>query len=304
VLTRAIQLLLAGGAVPALAQPPVRVILDMDASEPGIQDSIRIFPENPVVPGIAVYIYDPVAGPTRSIRGVGFFGGLDRGIAIGHQIDTTNIGSVAALTGHSGTGLIPGSFNGLTGAVQKGFDGPELHYVESGPSNWPLPSAPTAPICTIDVHLANAAGGDIYRIYLLDMVTVWRGAFGGGVAGAFTTLPGEGFDSGGDSVPDGTLSVEGVDPDPAVPVPPASFLVDYIDTQNPALGGGGRIIISSGCYADCDGTGGLTASDFICFLTRYVLGHPYANCDGSTGSPLLTANDFVCFINSYRNGCS
>ncbi|MBX3377739.1 MAG: hypothetical protein KF678_12135 [Phycisphaeraceae bacterium] len=30
----------------------------------------------------------------------------------------------------------------------------------------------------------------------------------------------------------------------------------------------------------------------------------YANCDASTGNPLLTANDFQCFLNKYATGCS
>ena len=30
----------------------------------------------------------------------------------------------------------------------------------------------------------------------------------------------------------------------------------------------------------------------------------YANCDGSTGIPLLSAGDFVCFLNTFRaSGC-
>ena len=33
-----------------------------------------------------------------------------------------------------------------------------------------------------------------------------------------------------------------------------------------------------------------------------VAGGCYANCDGSTGAPLLTANDFQCFLNKYAAG--
>ncbi|MBX3378002.1 MAG: DVUA0089 family protein [Phycisphaeraceae bacterium] len=67
------------------------------------------------------------------------------------------------------------------------------------------------------------------------------------------------------------------------------------------LGGAG------GCYANCDGSTGnplLTANDFQCFLNKYASGDPYANCDGSTGTPALTANDFQCFINKYAGGCT
>jgi hypothetical protein len=60
------------------------------------------------------------------------------------------------------------------------------------------------------------------------------------------------------------------------------------------------------CYANCDGSTAspvLTANDFQCFMNKYVSGDPYANCDGSTGSPSLTANDFQCFLIRYANGC-
>ena len=62
-----------------------------------------------------------------------------------------------------------------------------------------------------------------------------------------------------------------------------------------------------GCYANCDGSTGsplLTANDFQCFNNAYAAGSTTANCDNSTGSPLLTANDFQCFINAYAAGCS
>jgi len=61
------------------------------------------------------------------------------------------------------------------------------------------------------------------------------------------------------------------------------------------------------CYANCDGSTGsplLTANDFQCFLNKYAAGDSYANCDGSTGSPQLTANDFQCFLNKFAAGCS
>lgn len=29
----------------------------------------------------------------------------------------------------------------------------------------------------------------------------------------------------------------------------------------------------------------------------------YANCDGSTATPLLTAHDFLCFVNTHALGC-
>src|SRR6185295_15018986 len=48
------------------------------------------------------------------------------------------------------------------------------------------------------------------------------------------------------------------------------------------------------CYANCDGSTGnpmLNANDFQCFLNKFAVSDPYANCDGSTGSPVLNAND-------------
>ncbi len=78
------------------------------------------------------------------------------------------------------------------------------------------------------------------------------------------------------------------------------------------FGNGGRvhlleIELPSTCYANCDSSTGnplLTANDFLCFLNRYANGDSYANCDGSTGNPQLTANDFLCFLNKYAGGCS
>jgi subtilase family serine protease len=64
--------------------------------------------------------------------------------------------------------------------------------------------------------------------------------------------------------------------------------------------------ITSTCYANCDGSTSspvLTANDFTCFLTKFRANDPYANCDGSTGSPTLTASDFTCFLTAFRAGC-
>jgi len=60
------------------------------------------------------------------------------------------------------------------------------------------------------------------------------------------------------------------------------------------------------CYANCDGSTGaplLTAADFTCFLNKFRASDAYANCDGSTGSPALTAADFTCFLSAFRAGC-
>jgi probable HAF family extracellular repeat protein len=60
------------------------------------------------------------------------------------------------------------------------------------------------------------------------------------------------------------------------------------------------------CYANCDGstvTPVLNVNDFTCFLNRYAAGDSYANCDGSTAMPVLNVNDFTCFLNRFVAGC-
>lgn len=61
-----------------------------------------------------------------------------------------------------------------------------------------------------------------------------------------------------------------------------------------------------GCYANCDGssvTPVLNANDFQCFLNKFAGNDPYANCDGSSVTPILNANDFQCFLNMFAMGC-
>jgi hypothetical protein len=66
-------------------------------------------------------------------------------------------------------------------------------------------------------------------------------------------------------------------------------------------------LIGSGCYANCDGsttTPLLNISDFTCFLNRFAAADPYANCDNSTTPPTLNVSDFACFLNAFSAGCS
>lgn len=68
-----------------------------------------------------------------------------------------------------------------------------------------------------------------------------------------------------------------------------------------------RVTAPPACYANCDGSSGsplLTANDFQCFLNTFAAGISSANCDASTGTPALTANDFQCFLNKFAAGCS
>jgi hypothetical protein len=60
------------------------------------------------------------------------------------------------------------------------------------------------------------------------------------------------------------------------------------------------------CYANCDGsttTPVLSAADFVCYLGRFRAGDSYANCDGSTTTPVLSPADFVCYLGKFRAGC-
>jgi len=60
------------------------------------------------------------------------------------------------------------------------------------------------------------------------------------------------------------------------------------------------------CYANCDGSTVspvLTPNDFQCFLNQFAAGSAYANCDGSAGVPALTPNDFQCYLNRFASGC-
>jgi len=61
------------------------------------------------------------------------------------------------------------------------------------------------------------------------------------------------------------------------------------------------------CYANCDGSTEspvLNVYDFTCFLNRFAQGDSYANCDQSTTSPVLNVSDFACFINRFVAGCT
>ena len=81
--------------------------------------------------------------------------------------------------------------------------------------------------------------------------------------------------------------------------------------QNSSSGGDRALSIApgtgpAGCYANCDGSTlspVLNVNDFTCFLNRFAAGEAYANCDGSTTAPVLNVNDFTCFLNRFAAGC-
>jgi hypothetical protein len=64
--------------------------------------------------------------------------------------------------------------------------------------------------------------------------------------------------------------------------------------------------VAAPCYANCDGSTAspvLNVADFSCFLGKYANGDTYANCDGSTAAPTLNVSDFTCFLQKYASGC-
>ncbi len=83
------------------------------------------------------------------------------------------------------------------------------------------------------------------------------------------------------------------------------------DACGPAVSLRGVLGVTVPCYANCDQSTGapmINANDFQCFLNTYAAGcgdptNCYVNCDGSTIAPILTANDFQCFLNAYAAGC-
>lgn len=277
----------------------VIVALDMDPRTPGIQSSTVVRPGNHDVL-VDVYAYDPKGG--RWIMQIGYIGGIDRGIALGHAPTPGNRGRIDWIRGTAGTPITSGG----TGIVwhdpliEKGFEGPEVQYVEvGGVGEFPL--AATHPMFSARIGLFGGRVGDIFDFHLLDFVTVWRG----GGSGAFTSLGSTNWlDSGGDAVPDGTRTRFGVDPDVFVPAPPARFTVDYRD--GPPGGGPGTIVVAEACYPDCDtstGLGILDIFDFLCFLNHFNTGAPYA-CDCKvTGPGVCDIWDFLCFQNEFAKGC-
>lgn len=213
--------------------PPVQVIVDMDLSEPGFQHLVRLLPSAHIEHTAAVYILDPLG--TRELWGIGYLGGIDRGISFGHMPTTGLVGSVTAMVGTPGTPANPGNTPWVdhAPAFEPGFVGPEVHYLEHGATaSAPILASPAGPVFTVQITVEHAVEGDRFSFYLLDFVRVWQS---GGTHGAFSTQAAMSLDTGGDAVPDGTWTIHGGDPDVPIPVPPASYAVDFIDGP-PATG--------------------------------------------------------------------
>jgi hypothetical protein len=101
---------------------------------------------------------------------------------------------------------------------------------------------------------------------------------------------------------------------------PADFIIDRalkINDQGwivgdghfgPAWGSSRAFVLRpiTACYANCDGstvTPVLNVLDFNCFLNKFSAGDSYANCDNSTVAPVLNVLDFNCFLNRFAAGC-
>jgi len=213
-------------SIPAAESDFVKVVVDMDAFTPGFQSNVNVPPGQAVVEDIAVYVFDPLE--QRKLWGIGYIGAVDRGIAFGHVPDDLNLGRVESLTATVDTPVNPGNTGAIhiSPAIDPGFPGPEVQYLEWGADQTAIiRQQPSPPVVRIHVTLSNAQAGDVFDFYLLDLVTAW--SFG--QRGAFSTVDPLSMDTGGDAVPDSTQSIHGVDPDPALPVPPAAYLVDYVD---------------------------------------------------------------------------
>ena len=278
----------------ALGQDYVIVTVDMDALTPGIQTSIDVPAGTNFIKGVAVYLYDPSG--THSMFGIGFIGGIDRGISFGHMPGNTNVGRVTRMAGAAGRPANPANSSFLwgDGAIQKGFVGPELQYLEFGSGTTaPIATTPEQPIFIADVHLENTAAGDVFDFYLLDFVTVWAGAG----SGAFnTTAALNSLDTGGDAVPDGTRTAHGIDPDTPIPVPPASFLVDFID-------GAPATITIAACPADLNNDGVIDLADLGILLADFGCTAP-GPCPGDIDNDGDTdLADLGILLSEFGNTC-
>ena len=146
--------------------------------------------------------------------------------------------------------------------LDPGFVGPEVQYIEGGHEEPALvPAVPVDPVFTVDVVLEGAVAGDVCDVYLLDFVVVWTA----GANGAFSSQGFLTLDTGGDSVPDGTETIYGVDPDTPIPVPPAAFVVDYVDGGP----GGGAATIVIGALGDLDQDGDVDTGDLLVLLAAW-----------------------------------
>lgn len=63
--------------------------------------------------------------------------------------------------------------------------------------------------------------------------------------------------------------------------------------------------VDNDLYANCDGSTGmplLTVADMICFNAKYAQGDAEANCDESAAAPVLSVDDILCFHMKFALG--
>lgn len=285
---------LLGAVPPLLAEEPVRVVVDMDARALGMQSSVATWKD--VVGPLSIYIYDPL--DRRRLWGIGYIGGIDRGIGFGHmRSPQLQNGTVVALDGQVGAPANPGNFGLLEadGVIQEAFDGPEFQYLEYGataPAS--LPSAPDQPVFSVNVRIEGRTPGDVYEFYVVDFVAIWSNAN----YGAFSVRSALSLDTGGDATPDLTRTLYGIDADTPLPAPPAAYQVDFID--GPRAGGGATIVIVP--VGDFTGDGCVDQSDLGVLLADYGCDGP--DCAGDIdGDGDADQSDLGLLLGHYGDGC-
>lgn len=276
--------------------PPVSVVVDMDAATPGVQHTVTITACTDHLAEIAVYVSDPTE--TRSVWSIGYIGGIDRGIAFGHVPDVANAGVVTAVTAAPVAPVNPDNdaYVWTEGAIQPAFSGSEVQYIEAGAATPATIGATPMPIMHVSVALENAGPGDVFAFYLADEVTIWSG----GVGGAFSTTAAiNALDTGGDSIPDATDTVAGMDADAAIAVPPAAYHVDFVD--GPA-GGGPATIVVVARPGDLDGDGDVGVVDLLQLLRDWG---PCPGCasDGD-GDGVVTVVDMLALLAAWGERCA
>ena len=280
---------------PARGLQPVQVIVDMDLQEPGFQSFVTVSACSSVVQTAAVYIRDPLQ--ERTMWSIGYLGGLDRGISFGHMPnEAANQGSVADMTAAPMTPVNPGNVGWITQApyYDPGFVGPEVQYFESGAETPAvIQGEPAEPVFTVDITLKDAMPGDRFDFYLLDFVTVWTS----GEYGAFSTQGPFTLDTGGDAVPDATNTIYGIDPDGAIPVPPASYFVDYIDGPP---NGGPAVIEVVPRLGDLNDDGIVDAADLALLLGNWgPVDCAGGGCPDFNGDGVVDAADLAQLLGNW-----
>jgi hypothetical protein len=149
---------------------------------------------------------------------------------------------------------------------------------------------------------ASGAGGNLY---LLNVVTAAATTIATGTLGG----DGQALDFDGDGTFYATRnSLRTIDP-------VTGATIQVIGSTGFDIRGTAIVGLTPPCYANCDGsttTPILNVEDFSCFINEFAAaqGLPpqqqlthYANCDGSSTPPVLNVEDFTCFINAFAAGC-